>query len=287
MFERRQMATEIHFVDVGQGNMVLIKADNGTRFVFDCNITEDNETRVLSYVSKVFGRGSSIAAFICSHRDADHMRGVRKLHQQNPISKIWDTGYAGTTTDSTEYREYMDLRRRIGDRLIKRQMREDYGKTRLRFMSDADERMPNDANAQGLVIKVEQRSQTGDSCLASVMLPGDSDAQVWRDGILMDYAATDVQSSILMAAHHGSNSFFDIPGDRYWYTSHIEAIKPAVVIISVGANTHGHPDKQALSLYEKYATGSNLGNKVARTDQRGTIKLTLKTEGEWTLENIR
>jgi beta-lactamase superfamily II metal-dependent hydrolase len=57
-----------------------------------------------------------------------------------------------------------------------------------------------------------------------------------------------------------------------------------MVIISVGANTHGHPDKQALSLYERYATGSKDGHKVARTDKRGTMKLTLRTDSGWSLE---
>ena len=187
-------------------------------------------------------------------------------------------------TYSTEYKEYMALRRDVKNFIIKRRMFEISGKTRLLFMSDADKRVPNNVNDQGIVIKVEQRSQMGDSCLTSVMLPGDSNAQVWRDGILKDYTTHEVRSSILMAAHHGSKSFFEIPGDLYYYTSHIEAIKPAMVIISVGANTHGHPDKQALSLYEKYATGSGHGHKVARTDQRGTMKLTLKTEGSWALE---
>lgn len=112
------MATEIHFVDVGQGNMVLIKADDGSRFVFDCNITQDNESRVLGYVAKVFGRSNRIRAFICSHRDADHMRGVTKLHNKNPISEIWDSGYAGTTTGSPEYTQYMNLRCKVGVREI-------------------------------------------------------------------------------------------------------------------------------------------------------------------------
>lgn len=278
------MATEIHFLDVGQGNMVLIKADDGTRFVFDCNITQENETRVLAYVEKVFGKGSSIKAFICSHRDADHIRGVKKLHAKNPIGKIWDAGYAGTTTDTTEYKEYMDLRRAVGERVIKRKTRDDFGKTRLRFMSDADERLPENANAQGIVIKVEQRSQHGDSCLSSAMLPGDSDAETWRDGILKDYATTDVQSSILMAAHHGSNSFFDIPRSDKWYTAHLQAIKPAMSIVSVGPNTHGHPKTEALGFYEKYSTGADNGAKVARTDKKETMKLTLKTEGGWQLQ---
>lgn len=277
------MATEIHFVDVGQGNMVLIRADNGSRFVFDCNITQDNEARVLAYVAKVFGKGQAIT-FICSHRDADHMRGVKKLHAQNPISKIWDADYPGTTTDSAEYIEYMALRRAVGNFVINRKMTGNYGKTRLQFMSDADERLPKNANAQGIVIKVEQRSQTGDNCLASAMLPGDSDAEIWKDGILKDYATTEVQSSILMAAHHGSNSFFEIPSESNWYTAHLQAIKPAMVIISVGPNTHGHPKKEALDFYEKYATGASKGNKIARTDKKGTMKLTLKTEDGWQLQ---
>ncbi len=278
------MATEIHFVDVGQGNMVLIKADDGSRFVFNCNITQDNAARVLAYVAKVFGKGNAIKAFVCSHRDADHMRGVKKLHAQNPISKIWDSGYAGTTTDSTEYREYMDLRRSVGERVIKRKVREDYGKTRLMFMSDADERLPANANAQGIVIKVEQRSQTGDTCLGSAMLPGDSDAAIWRDGILKDYAKSDVKSSILMAAHHGSNSFFEIAGVNGNYTAHLEAIAPQMVIISVGPNTHGHPKKEAVGFYERYATGADNGDRIGRTDKEGTMKLTLKSEDGWSLQ---
>jgi competence protein ComEC len=277
------MATEIHFVDVGQGNMVLIKADDGSRFVFDCNIKQDNQDRVLAYVAKVFGRGSSIKAFICSHRDADHMRGVKKLHAQNPISKIWDAGYPGTTTDTTEYKEYMDLRRQVGDRVITRLKREDYGKTRLRFMSDADERLPQNANAQGIVIKVEQRGQNTDVCLASAMLPGDSDAETWKLGILKDYSESDVQSSILMAAHHGSNSFFDIPSEANCYTAHLRKVSPTMTVISVGPNTHGHPDAKALDFYEMHSTGASNGDKVARTDKKGTMKLVLKSAGGWEL----
>lgn len=277
------MATEIHFVDVGQGNMVLIKADDGTRFVFDCNITQENEGRVLAYVANIFGKGSSITAFICSHRDADHIRGVKKLHAQNPVLKVWDSDYPGTTTDTVEYKEYMDLRRQVGHFVIKRKMEGNYGKTRLIFISAADERLPTNANAQGIVIKVEQRSQFGDSSLTSAMLPGDSDAETWRDGIFKDYSKADVQSSILMAAHHGSNSFFEIPNYQYWYTSHVQAINPAMVIVSVGPNTHGHPKKEALEFYEKYATGSNKGNKIARNDKRGTMILLLADDGSWNL----
>jgi len=148
-------------------------------------------------------------------------------------------------------------------------------------MSAQDERLPDNANAQGIVIKVEHISVGGKS---SAMLPGDSDAQTWRKGIMVDYGATDVSSSILMAAHHGSISFFDDPNDEeHYYLSHLRAINPAMTIVSVGPNVHGHPDKKALEFYEEWSTGSNQGNKVFRTDKQGTMKLELKDNGSWSL----
>lgn len=126
------MATIVHFIDVGQGNMVLIEAASGTRLMFDCNITDDNEDRVLDYVAEQIGEGNSLHAFICSHRDADHIRGVKKLHARFPVGKVWDSNYPGTTTDSAEYRAYMDLRKQVGSRTIFKQKYQDFGRTRLR-----------------------------------------------------------------------------------------------------------------------------------------------------------
>lgn len=273
------MATTIHFIDVGQGNMVLIEAGSGKKFVFDCNITDDNEDRVLDYVGSQIGEGKQLHAFICSHRDADHIRGVKKLHSRFPIRKIWDSGYPGTTTDTPEYTAYMDLRRTVGSEEKERLTRQDFGRTRFRYLSAKDERLPKNANAQGIVIKVEHRSSDDSYALSSAMLPGDSDAQTWRNGIMIDYSNQGVSSTILMAAHHGSISFFDDPDDKYYYKEHLAAIKPAMTMVSVGPNSHGHPDETALKFYREHSTGSDTGDKVYRTDTKGTIKLVLKDGG--------
>ena len=278
------MATTVHFIDVGQGNMVLIEAADGRKFVFDCNITDKNEDRVLGYVSNQIGEGKRLYAFICSHRDADHMRGVKKLNARFPISTIWDSGYPGTTTDTSEYREYMDLRRRVGSKIIKKQIREDFGRTRFRYLSAQDSRLPSNSNSQGIIIKVEHRNTDRTRSLRSTMLTGDSDALTWRDGVMVDYDKSEVSSTILMAAHHGSIDFFDDPRDqKHYYCEHIKSIQPAMTLISVGPNSHGHPDKNAVRLYRKYSTGSDKGNKVYRTDTKGTMKLTLKDSGGWNL----
>lgn len=279
----RKVSTVVHFIDVGQGNMVLIQCSSGTTFMFDCNITEDNEERVLDYVASQIGEGKRLHAFICSHRDADHMRGVKKLHARFPIRRIWDSGYPGTTTDSTEYRQYMDLRRKVGAEVQVKQTYYDYGRTRLRVLSASDDRLLTNANAQGIVLKVEHRSADMSRIMASTMLTGDSDAQTWRDGIMKDYTNAALSSSILMASHHGSISFFQIPGERYYFRQHVQAISAAMTIVSVGPNNHGHPNDTALAIYRDHSSGSDKGNKVFRTDMKGTMKLTLKDGGGWTL----
>ena len=177
----------------------------------------------------------------------------------------------------------MDLRRQVGHKVIKKEECQDFGRTRLRYLSAKDDRLPDNANAQGIVIKVEQRNEAMDRIEGSAMLPGDSDAETWRLGIMKDYHKLSVSSNILMAAHHGSISFFDDPGLSYYYKDHLKAINPAMTIISVGPNSHDLPNEKALSYYREHSTGSNKGNKVFRTDKRGTMKLTLKSSG-WKLE---
>lgn len=264
--------------------MVLLEVANGSYYLCDCNVTEDNEDSVLNYLAGAIGWGTSISAFICTHRDADHMRGIQKVHEHFPVGSVWDSGHAGTTTTTTEYREYMDLRRTVGAQVKQRKTRQDLGMTRLRYLSAQDERLEKNANAQGLVIKVEHWNTT--ACGSSVILTGDCDAETWRYGIMKDYAASDVSASILMGAHHGSLTFFDDPADtQHYYIAHMQAINPAMTIISVGDNTHGHPDKKAVELYEKYSTGSSKGNKIYTTQEKGTLKLALKDDG-WSLNVV-
>lgn len=278
------MSTIVHFINVGQGNMSLIETSSGRSYVFDCNVTSENEDSVLGYVAKQIGWNTHLDAFICSHRDADHIRGVAKLHRYFPIREIWDSGYPGTSTDTIEYQQYMQLRRKVGGVVKDKLKRQDFGRTRFRFLSAKDNRLSKNANAQGIVLKVEHRG-TNDSFDGGVMLTGDSDAETWRYAIQKDYYDCDLSCEILVAAHHGSITFFDDPLDKkYYYTRHVKAMNPAMTIVSVGENPHGHPNAKAIELYKKNSRGSNSGNKLYRTDQKGNMNVTLKDDGGWSLK---
>jgi len=275
------MTTYVHFLDVGQGNMTLLELDDGKKFLYDCNVTNDNADRVFAYLEQEIGKGTAIDVFICSHRDADHIRGIKRVHKKFPVKQVWDNGVAATDPDTTECREYMDLRRSVIFKEVESCKRYDYGDTRLRIMNSKDENLPDDVNAQSIVIKVVHRDE--DRNLASVLLTGDTDAATWKD-IRKNYTDDDLSCSLLLASHHGSITYFDDPADTsYYYTSHLKAKAPEMTIISVGDNGYGHPDEKALKFYEKYSSGSSQGNKIYRTDEQGHMRVKLKDEGGWTL----
>src|SRR5260370_39032466 len=138
------MGTVVHFIDVGQGNMTLVRTASGKRILCDCNVTDENENPVLTCLRRALSGNSEIDIFVNSHRDADHMRGVKKVHQSFPIREIWDSGATGSTPDCTEYCDYMDLRRRVGYRVVQAGKYFDYGVTRLLTLNAANSQFAAD-----------------------------------------------------------------------------------------------------------------------------------------------
>lgn len=269
---------DIHILNVGCGNMALAVNPDGSRFVIDCNITEENLDSILAYVKRIFGQGSAIDVFVNTHRDADHMRGIAEINKYYPVKQIWDSDVPGTTTDSIEYLSYMNLRRSVKSRVVSPYTYDSRGSAKYRWMNGKHEDY-TDVNQQSLVLKIEYQSI---GC--SVLFASDTDFRPWMEKILLKYNATNLKSAILIAAHHGSNTFFDDPSDeKNYYTGHIKKILPEMTLVSVGPNQHGLPDKKAIELYEKYSKGSNSGNKVYTTEEKDHMKIVLKDDGGWSL----
>ena len=61
----------------------------------------------------------------------------------------------------------------------------------------------------------------------------------------------------------------------------IVRVRPKNMVISVGPNNYGHPTASALSLYAK------VGAKVWRTDRQGTVTVTVKQGGAYTVSAER
>jgi beta-lactamase superfamily II metal-dependent hydrolase len=267
---------DIHILDVECGNMAICLNPDGTCIVIDCNITTDNMDTVLDYVEQVIGQGNSIDVFINTHRDADHMRGICDLHDQHSIKEIWDPDVPGTTTDSPEYQAYMRLRRSVKTATIKPRKYYEWGSAKYRCMNGKQADY-SDTNQQSVVVKIEYKTKE-----CSVLFAGDTDYRPWKEKILPNYTDIDLESAILIAAHHGSDSFFVDPANtQHYYEDHIKKIRPAMTLISVGPNPHGLPDYNAVELYKKHSSGSNKGNKVYTTSEKKNMKIYLKDNGGW------
>lgn len=264
--------------------MTLLRLPNGETLLYDCNVTNDNVDAVIRYLKRYLSHGTSIDTFINSHRDADHMRGIRKIHDHFPIKNVWDSGVTGGSPNSPEYKEYMSLRREVGFKEIKPRTRFDKGNVRLRILNSKNDELNDNHNAQSIVIKVVHHHPTTGNELSSVLLTGDTDATTWRN-IRQNYSDKDLSCTLLLASHHGSVTFFDDPADSAnYYTSHIKAMSPDMTIISVGKdNPYEHPHEKSVEFYSKYSKGSNKGNKIKRTDEHGTLLLELKNDGKWSL----
>lgn len=262
-----------HFLDVGQGNMVLLIMPDGFVVVYDCNITNENEASVFAYLKRVMPR-NNIGVFINSHRDADHMRGIKKLHAQYPIGTLYDSGVSANT-GTKEYEEYMALRRILACYEVSNGM---YIKTYpfVRILNGKREGL-DDPNSQSIVVHVDHLG-------SSLLLAGDTDVDTWVNYINKESKDT-IKSLVLFASHHGSLTFFNNDPAYKDYVAHLADINPAITIISVSEdNPHGHPDETALRYYELYSYGTVDGTmKIFRTDTHRNMKIELHGQGIGTI----
>ncbi|MFZ5759667.1 MAG: nucleotide-binding domain-containing protein [Thermodesulfobacteriota bacterium] len=231
-----------HLMNVGEGLMCLIIFPDQKTLLFDCNVTNDNEDAVISYLGRQIPYRWDqdlekdlqwIDVFVNSHRDDDHYRGLSKINAKYPVKSIWDSGQSGATTQSSDYQYYMRLRRTLKDK---------YGENAvivpkpsqypLATVSGADiyclnSALDYDDNAHYLTFAklltlvesktlIEGKPQHTNSIVLSVkyknrvlLLTGDSDYLAWRDKIVPYFESTGIlKTDILVASHHGSRSFF-------------------------------------------------------------------------------
>jgi competence protein ComEC len=276
-------STFVHFIDVDQGNMVLIEATNGEVLLYDCNVTDANEARVLGYLEHVLGKRSDLGSrridhFVASHRDADHIRGINKIHRAIGIKTVWDNDRPYGTVDCAEYEEYMRMRLSVPHGTV---LPGEYtfGLTKIRVLSSGSNHISDDGNAQSIVLKVEHRLPS-----YSALLTGDSDVESWQWIVRQHaHAPSLLKCEILMAGHHGSWTFFECDDPSMYYKGHVDVISPAVAVVSVGSNVYGHPDPDSLIHYAHHCRGAICGTRLRRTDLHGTMRLELADRWTWTL----
>ena len=243
---------EIHFIDVGQGDSVLIRASSGQSILYDGGRKEDVPLDYLRNLGV-----ERVDLVVASHPDADHIAGLIPVVEAYRPRFYLDNGIPHSTQT---YARLLEAVENAGSQLLEPTARTiGLGEASLQVLPPPGvSSFDNNNNSVGLVVTY------GDFKLA---LTGDAEAEEfnwWAENV--PGLLTDVD--VYKASHHGSEN-----GDTPLSMS---KFKPETVIISVGIdNSYGHPAESALRLYNA------VGATTYRTDQQGTVTVTANKDGTY------
>jgi competence protein ComEC len=232
----------VHFIDVGQGDAILI--DKG-----DTDILVDGAPTSANVLAYLQGQGvDDIDLLVATHPHADHIGGLADVLAQYQVSEIWVNGDTATTQTYQSFAAAV-----AAEGATVREVTRGYT-TQMDGLGlavlDPTSQRTGDPNEDSVVFRLT----CGE---VSVLLTGDatsdSEASMLAAGLALD-------SDVLKVGHHGSSTSTS--------ASFLAAVTPEDAVISVGAgNTYGHPAQETLDRLA--ATGAT----VYRTDLNGTVVL--------------
>ncbi len=242
---------QIHFIDVGEGDSILINVHDGKKILVDAG-NSDTGPGLVKYLTSI--GVSRIDHLILTHPHDDHIGGVFNILSEFKVGNLYDNGI--NDFPSTIYEDYVKSVRKEPSKYRVLQAGEQllFGELKLEVINP---RLPltGDLNEDSIVLRLHY----GD---VNVLLSGDMGERGERR--LMN-TGVELNSHILKIGHHGAeNACTD---------DFLAAVGPQAAIISVGKNNiYSRPKAQTLKRLE------NAGIKIYRTDLNGHI--TLKTNGK-------
>ncbi|HEY3257597.1 MAG TPA: ComEC/Rec2 family competence protein, partial [Gemmatimonadaceae bacterium] len=86
---------ELHVLDVGQGDAILLRTDKGHWLLFDAGrIWETGDAGRSTIIPYVMRRGGSLESFILSHAHSDHVGGAASVFRVLHPKSFWDAAFA-------------------------------------------------------------------------------------------------------------------------------------------------------------------------------------------------
>lgn len=253
----RRGQVELHMLDVGQGDAVVLRTDRGRWVVFDAGRQwtggDAGRAVVAPYVMR---RGGTVAAFILSHAHADHVGGASSVLRMLRPAQYWDAAFAVGSDVYAASLETAAAERIRWRRVAPRDTLRVDGVT-IRILAPDSAWTSNlaDPNSASTVALVQYGR-------VRFLLVGDAERA--EEEWLLANAAADLQADVLKVGHHGSVTSTGAP--------FLAAVRPALALVSVGArNTYGHPNAGVMTALER------AGARVLRTDRVGTV--VIRTDG--------
>lgn len=257
----------VSYIDIGQGDSELIELPDGKNILIDAGDRE-GANNLLAYLKN--RKIKKLDLIIITHPHLDHYGGLIKVLKEMKDLEITQVFDSGAKTTSSTYAQLLEqfLAKKVKFKIPRKGEEITYNKDlNLKLLAPQEPLLKNtksDINNSSIVSKLTYKD-------ISFLFTGDTEEES-QNQILSSFSSTDLKSSILKVAHHGS---------RYTTSNEfLDSVKPEIAVISAGkGNTYGHPHQEALDrLNDKKIP-------IYRTDMSGTIiittdgkKYTIKTE---------
>lgn len=265
---------EVLFLDVSQGDGVLITTADGTVILSDCGSSDVSKVGEYRLFSALKQKGILLVDMaVVSHMDSDHISGIRELLEKMPV-------YQGETRFAAEYAGTVGIKELVLPKVEKKSEAylelEKLALTKqvaLRYIQ-AGELLHREENFM-MECLYPDRATESENDTSLVFLLQTPQLLVWLMGdagtaseeeLLAVLAHVNMQTLreeklvVLKVGHHGSKTS---SGERF-----LRFIRPDAAVISCGYhNSYGHPNEEVVDRILK--TGATL----YRTDLQGAIEI--------------
>lgn len=275
-------STDIHMIDVGQGDSIHIRTENGINFLIDAGSSDVKDCGKYRVLPCLKAEGvKCIDYIVVTHGDEDHINAVATLMQEKIAGKSYVNTLVLPSIDDYEI-VFSDLLKCASDNKVNVKLigagdswigkkcvveclypvgeknTETYGNAAMKEQAVKNATIKDkDTNDKSTVLKIS-------SGKVSMLCVGDLGEK--GEKILLERDKGNIEDiDILKVGHHGSkNSSCE---------KFLDVVKPRIGLISCGINNrYGHPHKETLERL------NNTGARVLRTDEMGEIEIRIEED---------
>lgn len=235
--------TRVVFLDVGQGDSILVRTNKGHNILIDGGPDGTARAKLSRYLPFW---DNDLDLVVLTHPHADHLIGLNPIVKRYKVHEFW---YNGVTYDTDGYQDLLTTlgQKQIPIQIAKAGDQKVFGDVTFTVLYPLIERpVAEDVNDTSLILLMQQGS-------FSALFTGDAGVEQEAQ-MLARSSVPDID--VLKVGHHGSQTSTS--------SEFLNASRPEVAEMMLGTdNTYGHPHEDVVTRLE-----ANVKT-LLRTDQDG------------------
>lgn len=271
--------TQVHFIDVGQGDAIAIRFSNGKTMLVDSG-TKEYKHKLQYYLDNVvLDNTKTLDYVLLTHPDVDHSGNMEFILNNYNVKEFFRPEIYEVFENKTPYCE----------NLTYRQIIQTLNKLEIPTKFSSEQSLSSDGININILsvlgtyhdlgrIETNEFSPTIiiEDNNTKILLAGDTSSET-EDKLLRKYPSEMLDVDILKLSHHGSKY-----SNSYEF---LEVTSPKIAVACCGVNTYGHPANDTVQrlleydknnekdLFSNYYTTLDDGNIVITFDNNTTVDI--------------